>query len=419
MMTSSRLILLLTAISVLSGCGGGGGSDTASSGSVATTPPATPTTPTTPTPPTTPTTPTPPTVPTAPVTPLPDSVAAILAQKMGKPKQFLIGLGSGMSTTDIKAQSITPDIYDQYLVGVGNTAWPSWNLPSGAYVGITATNAKNIGAVPMFTLYQMAQNGDGNLSGLTDANFMTKYWAQTKLLFTELKKFDGPALVNLEPDFWGYVQSQAPGGDPTKLSAQVTIMPECSALTNDAVGIAGCMLTLARLYAPKALVGFPVSIFGRKEADVAQFMTKIGAAKADFIVEQTIDRDAGCYEVLPSPSECNHSTAALYWDESNLTSPNFHDYLSGVSIIQQGIGGLPVLWWQMPMGVPSATPGGTPGHYRDNRVHYILTHPAEFTKVGGVGVVFSAGATNQTTILTDGGQFQNLWKAYIKTPAAL
>ena len=123
--------------------------------------------------------------------------------------------------------------------------------------------------------------------------------------------------------------------------------------------------------------------------------------------------------VLPSPSECNHSTAALYWDESNLTSPNFHDYLSGVSIIQQGIGGLPVLWWQMPMGVPSATPGGTPGHYRDNRVHYILTHPAEFTKVGGVGVVFSAGATNQTTILTDGGQFQNLWKAYIKTPAAL
>jgi hypothetical protein len=56
---------------------------------------------------------------------------------------------------------------------------------------------------------------------------------------------------------------------------------------------------------------------------------------------------------------------------------------------------------------------------RDNRVHYILTHPAELTAVGGLAVVFGTGETHQTSIATDGGQFQSLSGSYLAAPAAL
>jgi hypothetical protein len=57
--------------------------------------------------------------------------------------------------------------------------------------------------------------------------------------------------------------------------------------------------------------------------------------------------------------------------------------------------------------------------YRDNRVHYFLTHRAELTAVGGLGVVFSTGENHQTNITTDGGQFQSLSGAYLAAPVAL
>jgi hypothetical protein len=84
-----------------------------------------------------------------------------------------------------------------------------------------------------------------------------------------------------------------------------------------------------------------------------------------------------------------------------------------------GLGNLPVIWWQTPMGLPSSTPGGTPNHYRDNREDYFLKHPSELTAVGGLAVVFSAGAANQASITTDGGQYQALSGAYLSAPAPL
>jgi hypothetical protein len=107
-----------------------------------------------------------------------------------------------------------------------------------------------------------------------------------------------------------------------------------------------------------------------------------------------------------------------YWDESNQTSPNFHDHLTWIGGIHQGLN-LPVVWWQVPFGVPSTTPGGTAGHYRDNRVHYIFAHTSEFIAAGGVGAVFGTGANNQTDITTDGGQFKNAVATYFANPTAL
>jgi hypothetical protein len=346
--------------------------------------------------------------------------AARLAAKLKMPSRLLVGLG-GQGTADtvsiIGSQALKIDIYERYL-GTGD--WTSWNSPPCDYVCVVANAAASIGALPMYTQYQMANDGDGNLAGLMDSAFMATYWSRVKLLFQDIAVFKKPALVNLEPDFWGYAERQAPNSDPTKLGAIVNTNPDCAALPNDVTGVAGCLIAMARKYAPNAYVGFPPSAWGgNSTADVVAFMNAVGAQAADFITEQTLDRDSGCFEATPQPTYCTRAGSSWYWDESNQTHPNFQDNLTEAQAFHSGIGNLPIIWWQTPEGVPATSTGGADFHYRDNRMHYFLTHPQELTAVGGLAVVFSGGENHQTNISTDAGQFQSLNGSYMAAPAPL
>ena len=60
----------------------------------------------------------------------------------------------------------------------------------------------------MFTLYQMAQPGEADMIPVNDVAFMTTYWAQAKLMYQKIGATGQPALVNLEPDFWGFLQGR-------------------------------------------------------------------------------------------------------------------------------------------------------------------------------------------------------------------
>lgn len=344
------------------------------------------------------------------------SLEADLAAALGRPARLLVGLGSA-EQSDIAAQGITPDIFERYLVGAGQnleSGWQTWNSPEGAYVDIVAGAADAVGAVPMYTLYMSTARGEGNLAYLGDTTFMVQYWRLVKLLYQRLAIYGKPALVSVEPDFWGFVESQAPGGEPTQVAVQVTVEPDCAAYANDLTGMAACHIHLARTYAPQARMGFPPSSWGDIDANIA-FMGKVGVGAADFVVLQTVDRDAGCYEAGIDDA-CTRRID--YWDESNTTSPNFREYLAIAKKYRDGLG-RPLIWWQTPLGVPSDMPGGTPNHYRDNRVHYFLTHPSELVDVGGVGVVFGPGWGTQTSITTDNGQFRTLSTAYFASPAPL
>jgi len=359
------------------------------------------------------------------VAPSGSSAAVQLAAKLGKPSRLLLGLGaqSGSSTpAAMLSQNLTVDIDEQYLVGAGPGDWTTWNSPAaaGAIVGSFSAEAESLGTVPMFTLYQMATNGDGNLSDLNSSTFMSTYWANVKLMFQGIGAFGKPVLVNFEPDFWGYSQQRAPNGDPTQLFAYVNANPDCATLSNDIVGLAGCLIAMARKYAPLAYIGFPPSDWAGDQPSVIAYMNLIGAQHADFITAQTLDRDAGCYEAVAVASGCNPQTLTVwYLDETNTTTPNYTQYLARMQNYHTGIGGLPLIFWQTPMGVPSSTPGGTAFHFRDNHVHYFLTHASELTAVGGLAVVFGTGNNFQSSIVTDGGQFQSLSSAYLAAPAPL
>ncbi len=347
--------------------------------------------------------------------------AAQLAAKLGKPARLLIGIGAQGATVDpisaIESEAAKVDIYERYL---GGGDWTQWNSPPCNYVCVVADAAEKVGAVPMYTQYQMANDGDGNLEVLHNKSFMSTYWARVKLMFQTIDETQKPALVNFEPDFWGYVEQQAPDGNPAKMAAMVSINEDCAKLPNDVTGVAKCLIKMGRKYAPKAYVGFPPSNWGgRSTAEVVAFMKSIGAQNADFIVEQTSDRDAGCYEKSPQPAYCTRGGSGWYWDETNETHPNFNDNLTEAAAYHSGIGGLPVIWWQTPEGVPSSSKGGRDYHYRDNRMNYYLTHPAELVKAGGLAIVFSTGEDHQTNITTDGGQFQLLDSNYFAAPAKL
>jgi len=149
---------------------------------------------------------------------------------------------------------------------------------------------------------------------------------------------------------------------------------------------------------------------------IIKFMLAVGAGEADMVTTDTLDRDAGCFEA-GQDQNCARG-GSFYWDETNKTSPNFHEHLAWVKTITTGIG-RPMLWWQTPFGVPSDTPGGTPGHYRDNRVRYIFSHIQEFIDAGGVGAAFGTGAGNQTYIDSDGDQFKTAVTKYLAAPVAL
>ncbi|MDQ0585927.1 hypothetical protein [Variovorax paradoxus] len=346
------------------------------------------------------------------VSPTPATTA--LATRLGKPARVLLGLGAGNPLAQMKSQDIHPDIVDTYLVGVGAGAWPTWNSPEGAYITYTAQDIQAYGAVPMFTLYQMATSGEGNLSILNDATFMNSYWAQVRLMYQRIAALGTPVLVNLEPDFWGFVAAQAPSRDATRVVALVNSQSECSGLPNTAAGLGQCLVQMGRQIAPKALLGFPPAFWNGTAAEVGAQMRSVGAQQADFIVAQTTDRDAGCREVASPPAECTGRSGPFYWDESNVASPNFHESQRQISDYRAALGnGLPILWWQTPMGVPSATPGGTDLHYRDNHVDYMLRNAQEYGDTYAFAIVFSAGGSVQTSISTDGGQFARLSAQYL------
>lgn len=350
--------------------------------------------------------------------------AKTVAQKLGR-DHFLIGMGNDLNNDHNQDGAyrlgVTLDLHYAYLSGImGHGGWPDWNS-GGTFVNILTDSAKSHGTVPMFTLYSIAQcpEGEGSIAGLVDdSGCMKPYWDGAKLLFERIAAFGDTAVVHFEPDFWAYAEQQS-HGDPSSVPVHVTsLAPDCSSLTNDLAGMGKCLVALGRKYAPKAIIGFHASSWADGDpANIATFLVKIGAGDADVVVTDMLDRDAGCFEAHTDPN-CQRTSTGVYWDETNATSPNFHEHLAWVKTVVEGMG-RPMLWWQLPLGVPSDTPGGTKDHYRDNRVHYLFNHVDEFVAAGGVGAVFGTGAGNQTTIDTDGGQFKDAVTKYFAAPVPL
>jgi hypothetical protein len=343
------------------------------------------------------------------------SSAADVARKLGREPNFLIGMGNDLPA-DYKWENAgiytlgTPlDIHYIYLP----YGWQTYNA-GGTFAQVIAKVDMAKKATPMSTVYAMAGRGENNFDVLVDDSYMKDYWDAAKVLMTRYAELDIPAIVHVEPDFWAYGQQKSKG-DPTTVPAH--LHPDCKDLPNNLSGIARCWIELARANAPKVLVGLHASEWGGGSGtDVGEFLNKLGAAEADLVVIDILDRDAGCFEDGKLP-QCMRG-GKFYLDETNASSPNYAERLAFAKQVHTATD-KPILWWQLPLGVPSDKPGGTKGHFRDNKVHYLFSHIQEFVDAGGVAATFGTGAGDQTFVDTDGGQMAKAAKAYYAAPVAL
>ncbi|MER5667994.1 SDR family oxidoreductase [Streptomyces mirabilis] len=106
-------------------------------------------------------------------------------------------------------------------------------------------------------------------------------------------------MIDLEPDFWGYVRSL---GDPHKVAAKVSSAnpTDCGSQENSAAGLSRCLIDMAHKYAPNTIVGFHLSCWDWQTnlQGCAKDYTNLGAQNADFLVADVSDRDAGWYSHL-------------------------------------------------------------------------------------------------------------------------
>jgi hypothetical protein len=290
----------------------------------------------------------------------------------------------------------------------------------------------------MFTYYQLALELENhNDAVLDDPTRMHQYLADVRLLFQRIADNGKPALVQFEPDFFGYLmQRAAMGTSPDQIAAQVQFsdVPECAQLAQTARGLMHCVVAIGRHVAPMAKLGFHASMWGSYYDDldpnadieasgkaVGEFLLAMGADGTDFVTVETLDRDAGFWETNGGGSTCSitgGSRGAVYWDEANVALPNFSQHVRWVTALTAAMQ-RPALEWQTPLGVPSTTCGGSTQHWRDDRVHYFFGHVPDLVGAGIAGMAFGTGAGGQTDLTTDGGQLHAAATAYQAAPVAM
>jgi hypothetical protein len=346
-----------------------------------------------------------------------------IVQTLSGKSSLLIGSGG----VDAKKNGYWPQIHYQYLCcGYGDKGWAGWNKPLGEYATMVINNARNIGAIPMFSYYQIAYEFEIKNYGILTSQNLHQYLLDIKTMFLRLGSYGGPAIVHFEPDFFGYLQqyAQKQNKTPQQIAAKIRYsdLPECQSLPETVRGMLECMIKLGRTHAPKTKIGFHASAWGdwydsatstpdqirQKGTSVGNFLRACGSDLTDYVTLEMTDRDAGFQEATLGCKNC-------YLDDTNKTKPNFEDHFIWVKSIADSTN-KPILYWQMPFGVPSDTRGGYDYHYRDNRVRYFFSHTQNVVDVGAFGVVFGAGADKQTTPETDGGQFKRAMDAYLASP---
>ena len=289
----------------------------------------------------------------------------------------------------------------QYLAD----GWPSWN-PDGTFASMYVQDSWSHGVIPVLTYYVVLQSGSPagdeaqtDLAHLRDPQLMQAYWDDVRLLFKRVKGTK-PVVVHVEPDLWGYLEQ----------ANEVAL----------ARSFARTWVRLRNALAPNVLLAYHMSGWGTKHdivyEDPPDATVRAYAAQSasfyralqthfDLSFEDFSDRDAGFYEKVQGNAKT--------W----FTPADFHRHLLyGATFVK--LTGLRMAAWQIPLG--NTFLDDTWGHYRDNRVQWLLTsraHLRAYADAGYVAFLFGGGADGTTSATTDGGYFFAHARAYYRQGA--
>ncbi|MFN2549645.1 MAG: hypothetical protein ABR567_19655 [Myxococcales bacterium] len=326
----------------------------------------------------------------------------------------------GADMTDGVAEQARFDIRYLYLAGGLGTGscsnspewWGCWqdlSQPPGQYLRDLLGKTK----LPMVSYYELLQTsgvaeGKPEVAALTNGTLLKRYFDDWRFVLQQIGQ--GPALLHIEPDLWGYAQQA--NSNPHALPAAVTSAnpADCSAQENSVAGFAKCLIAMVRKYAPHAKVGLHASawasgIDGTSNSNpsvdmaaearkVADYLLALGGGDGDFVVVEASDRDAGWYQA--------QGAGNAFWDPANTTLPTFHQAFSWVTALTERMN-KPALWWQLPLGNMSLPNVNL--QWQDNRVDYFFTHTDEVARTNAFAMVFGAGEDHQTNPSTDNGNF--------------
>ena len=328
-------------------------------------------------------------------------------------------LALGVSDPPGDAQSLHAhaplDMRYQYLAGGVNTGhgWATWN-PNGSFVSMYVRESFAAHLIPVFTYYQMLQSLPAvgtdeqhkDLSNMRDPATMRAYWADYGLLLRRVAEAAGSrtVVIHVEPDLWGYLEQ----AHAVKLARS----------------FAHKLISLRDRLAPHVLLAWHLSVWGTGEdptyskpslAHMDQLAGESAAfyeslhAHFDLVFNDVTDRDAGYYQDV----EGNPHT---WWGPADFAR---HDrYIAGFTRRTH----TPVVLWQLPLG--DSHENDTWDHYQDNRLQWWLgadsaAHLRATRNAGVIGLLFGAGASGNTTQMTDGGLFYRLGRRYEQHPLSV
>ncbi len=329
--------------------------------------------------------------------------------------------------------------------GCGTTWWGTWQWdqePPGQYVGNFAAETSGAGLRPMITYYLLLQSAWAwplSISeGTQEVTVVARNQAFMKAYLDDFRFFlkklgTASAIVHVEPDFWGYAQHAAKAAGTTAhgLPAKVAISnpTDCAAAEESIAGLGRCMISMARTYAPNALVSLHASAWAsgfdcvsntqasldvaaeaRKTAD---FLAACTGGCEDLVVADLSDRDAGWYATQQPPRNS-------WLDTGDAALPTFTQAFTWSKALSDRAG-KKAFWWQLPVGNPSLSNTCTSanvngqtvwtGAWKDNKLDYFFDHPDRVAAGGAAGMAFGAGEACQTTPMTDGGHLAARAKA--------
>lgn len=308
---------------------------------------------------------------------------------------------------------------DYYTAARCQDAWSGWwgcwtgsTTAPGTFVTYRDANAakatyqgKSRPQKQLWTWYSLRDLGDaagqgdgpGEVRAIDRADLLTRYLNDYRFFLQKIGTSHD--MIDLEPDFWGYVRSL---GNPHQVAAQVKAAnpTDCGSQENSAAGLAQCLIAMGHKYAPNTGVGLHLSCFDWQQntPQCAKDYADLGAKNADFLVTDVTDRDAGWY-ALPA-----HGSKDTYWnDQKGFAALDFYKTMAEAV-------GKSVVLWQVPLG--NMAQNNTPGHYKDDKVDWFFSHLDQAANAHVGGILFGAGWQEQTTPETDGGNLINKTIAY-------
>jgi hypothetical protein len=230
---------------------------------------------------------------------------------------------------------------------------------------------------------------------------MANYYKDFTALMKQLRQYGGAAVVHVEPDMFGYLESAS--STPASLTASVASSgnADVTAYPNTVAGFGRALLHLRDLYAPNVIMAAHVSTWmwslsTDASLDVAQiakkdaaFMTGLG--DWDLFFTDISDRDAAYYQFVVRDG------GAHWWDATNQKYPNFKRLNAWAAAFTAAAQKRLVIW-QIPIGnTLMKTVNNTNFHYQDNREQYWLqNYPnnqaiSDLAQSGVIGLLFGAG----------------------------